>query len=242
MDEYDDSDFDWNIQPDDIYGVSFRERFMRQFQVERNLAYEFFLFQEDAVRDAREMVDLRAQSPSEKSVTAAWTAVSNSATKLMKDLESVEGILEFDVASDLGWHILEQNPEDHLTVISEPQSHEEAAKINATIDRYEAKASEIIAAITKFSLLAEELIEELPPSRRGPKQDWELIFWVQGIRVRWEHLLGRKFTRDVDDSGEPISEAAQFVAMATEGTPYEKTTALNMMKKVISRHRKINIH
>jgi hypothetical protein len=160
----------------------------------------------------------------------------------MKDLESVEGILEFDVASDLGWHILEQNPEDHLTVISEPQSHEEAAKINATIDRYEAKASEIIAAITKFSLLAEELIEELPPSRRGPKQDWELMSWVLGIHTRWEHLLGRKFTRDVDDSGEPISEAARFVAMATEGTPYEKTTALNMMKKVISMHRKIDIH
>ena len=93
MDEYDDSDFDWNIQPDDIYSVSFRERFVREFQVDRNLAYEFFLFQEDAVKDAREMTDLRAQNPSEKSVKAAWTAVSTSAKKLMKDLKSVEEVL-----------------------------------------------------------------------------------------------------------------------------------------------------
>jgi hypothetical protein len=242
MDEYDDSDFDWNIQPDDIYGVSFRERFVREFQVDRNLAYEFFLFQEDAVKDAREMTDLRAQNPSEKSVKAAWTAVSTSAKKLMKDLKSVEEVLDLDVKIDLGWYISKQNPEDHLTVISEPTSHEEQAKIYAIIDRYESKASEIIGAITEFSLLAEELLEELPPSRRGPKQDWELMSWVRGIHIRWEHLLGRKFTRDVDDSGEPISEAARFVAMATEGTPYEKTTALNMMKKVISMHRKIDIH
>jgi hypothetical protein len=242
MDEYDDSDFDWNIQPDDIYGVSFRERFVREFRVERNLAYEFFLFQEDAVTNAREMADSRAQNPSEKTITAAWTAVSTSATKLIKDLDSVEEVLELGVKSDLGWQILKQNPEDHLTVISEPTSHEEQDKIYATIDRYELKSAKIIAAVFELSLLAKELLEELPPSRRGPKQDWELMSWVLGIHTRWEHLLGRKFTRDVDDSGEPISEAARFVAMATEGTPYEKTTALNMMKKVISMHRKIDIH
>lgn len=242
MNEYDYSDFDWDIQPDDIYNFDFRERFVREFRVERYHAHDFFLHLENAVSSAQERADLHRQTPSKKSAIAAWTAVSTSAAKLMKDLEAAEEVLEFDVASDLGWHMLEQNPEDSLTVSSEPTNHEEAATIDALIKRYESKGSEIIAAIAKFSQLAKELVKELPPSRRGPKQDWELFFWVGGISIRWEIDLGRKFTRDVDDSGEPISEAARFVAMATEGTPYEKTTALNMMKKVISKTRKANIH
>jgi hypothetical protein len=138
--------------------------------------------------------------------------------------------------------MMEHNQADSLINYSSPKSFKEAETQDAMRDRYQSKASEIIVTIMAFSRLAKELHDELLPSRRGPQQNWELFFWVQAIRTSWEDYLGRKFTRDVDDSGEPISEAAQFVAMATEGTPYEKTEALNMMKKSIATTRNTDFH
>jgi hypothetical protein len=242
MDKYDFSNLAWFSEQDDIYGVDFRERFMREFRVEKNLAEDFFLHLETALPYSKNMADLRRQFPSEKSVKSAWAAISTTATKLENDLKKMDEVLEFDAATELGWHMMEHNQADSLINYSSPKSFKEAETQDAMRDRYQSKASEIIAAITGFSRLAKELHDELPPSRRGPQRNWELFFWVQGIRTSWEQYLGRKFTRDVDDSGEPISEAAQFVAMATEGTPYEKTEALNMMKKSIATTRNTDFH
>jgi hypothetical protein len=242
MDEYDYPDFDWHIEPSDIYGVDFRKKFVKEFRIEKHLAEDFFLRLEDALPSSMQKAYYRRQFPSEKSIKVAWAAASSTATKLVEDLNKVDEASAFDVATDLGWHMMEHSQKEPPIDYSSQKSIKEVEMEEAMIDRYTSKASEIIATITEFSRLAKELLEELPPSSRGPKKDWELFFWVQGIRTSWEQYLGRKFTRDVDDNGEPISEAARFVTMVTEGTPFEKTKALNMMKKVISRHRKIDIH
>ncbi len=242
MNEYDYSDFDWDFQPNDVYDVSFREKFVREFRVEKSLANDFFTHLEEGINQAKVQAAIREKLQSEKSALGAWTAVSNSATKLMNDLDKAEEVLDFGPASDLGWHMMNQTSAGKLISRHEPETSEEEAIQDAIVDHYQSEARKIVDAIANFSKLADELVEELPLPKRGPKRDWELFFWVQEISTSWDIYLGRKFTRDVDDSGEPISEAAQFVAMATEGTPYEKTAALNMMKKVISRSRKANIH
>jgi hypothetical protein len=241
MDEYDYSDFDWNIQPDDIYGVGFRERFVLKFRVEKSLANAFFIHLEEAMPYAKIQAALREKINSRKFAKGAWTVVSNSATKLINDLNEAEEFLDFGPENDLAWHMMKQTSAKRI-IHHEPETSEQEAIEDAIVEHFLSDAKKIIATIEEFSKLAKELLEELPPPRRGPKADHELRFWVQEISNSWDIYLGRKFTRDVDDSGEPISEAAQFVAMATEGTPYEKTSALNMMKKVIFSSRRIDIH
>ena len=236
------SNFDWDIQPNHIYDLDFRKKMASEFKIERELAWGFFLRLEIAAATSPEMARTRAESPTDKATRDAWAAVSASAEKMMVEIDKANLVLENDVRSSLAWRMIELDQTKDPSLELEPTTSEEKARQDKLFERHFTKADEILRALEEFSVTAMVFVEELPASRRGPKFDFELWSWIQCVKFAWEHDLGRKFTRDVDDSGEPISEAARMLVMAAERTPYEKTKALNMMKKVISSSRGNDIH
>lgn len=46
--------------------------------------------------------------------------------------------------------------------------------------------------------------------KKFSRKDYKLHNWIRQIRTMWEQQLGRRFTRDALNSGEPVSEAARF--------------------------------
>jgi hypothetical protein len=83
-------------------------------------------------------------------------------------------------------------------------------------------------------------LESIVPHPRGPKEDDDLKFWLGHIRNLWVDFLNRRFTRDVTNEGQPISEAARFCVRACQlvdpKTPPSRI--LNEMKKIITEDRK----
>jgi hypothetical protein len=242
MNKDDYSDFDWDIQPDHVYDIEFRKRMIQEFKIDKDLVWAFFLRIEGSVQFASEMVAPSRQGPTDKVTRNSWVAVSSSAENLLRAIEDANEVLEYAIGDGLGWHLIEQDQAENPELDREPQSLDEMKEQEAFFNRHIATGNDIIDVLRRFSRLANAVTNELPPTKRGPKLDKELWCWVQSVRYAWEHDLGRQFTRDVDDTGEPISEAARFVAMATERTPYGKTKALNMMKKAIAQSRKLDFH
>jgi hypothetical protein len=233
---------DWDIQTNHIYDLDFRKMMANEFNIEWELLSRFFARLEIAAAYSPEMAKSRSESPTAKATRDAWMAVSTSAEKMMVEIDKADLILENDVRSSLAWRMIEIDQANDPSLEFEPTTLEEKARQDKLFERHFTKADEILRALEEFAVTAMVIFDELPASRRGPKFDFELWYWIQGVMFAWEHDLGRKFTRDVDDSGEPISEAARMLAMAAERTPYEKTKALNMMKKVISSSRGSDIH
>jgi hypothetical protein len=240
MDDY--SDFDWDVQPSHIYDIEFRKRMVREFNIEKDRAWAFFMRVEVAASSSPDMAFIFYNSPSEKTVRDTWLAISSCASNLMSEIESADDVLEIGVANELGWYLVEQDEAKDPALAREPESFEESIEQDAFYDRRLADGKSILEVVRQFSRMANAITDELPLPKRGPKLDQELWHWVQGIKHAWQHDLGRKFTRDIDSNGEPISEAARFVAMATENTPYDKNKALHMMKRVISSARHFDNH
>lgn len=71
---------------------------------------------------------------------------------------------------------------------------------------------------------------------KGPRKDPALRLWIANVAKFWTNTLGRSFTRDVSDTGDPISPAARFCTEAffhlSPETPPQ--TVLNAMKTHIS--------
>ncbi|KQI72200.1 hypothetical protein AN191_08685 [Loktanella sp. 5RATIMAR09] len=242
MDEYDYSDFDWDIQPNDVYDIVLRDKIVREFKIEKSLALECFSHLESAALFSTLQHPTGMKYPSEKVVRETWAAVSDRATSLLSEMTKAGDVLQGSIAMELGSFLIEVDDSDGGLIGRDDRTAEEDSQVEAFFDSHYSHAASLVAAVEEFTRLANEFLETLPESRRGPKANQKLWYWLQDLKRLWEDVLGRKYTRDVDDSGEPISEAARFVAIACEPTPHEKTAALNMMKKVISRAREINIH
>jgi hypothetical protein len=61
-----------------------------------------------------------------------------------------------------------------------------------------------------FGSLVSDTAEGLSSRPAGRRRDHATRIWVKNIAEIWTELLGRPFTRDVTDAGEPITEAARF--------------------------------
>tara|TARA_R110002051_G_scaffold30487_3_gene70569 strand:+ start:28520 stop:29248 length:729 start_codon:yes stop_codon:yes gene_type:complete len=242
MDKYDYSDFDWHMSQEHVYDIDFRQKMVREFKIEKSLALECFSHLERAAFILPEGFTTGLKYPSEKVVRETWSAVSEGATSLLREITKAGDVLQGSVASELGWFLIEEDHSDGGLIGREDRSSEEERQVEAFYDSHLSHAASLVTAVEEFTKLSKEFVETLPESRRGPKVNEKLLYWLQDLKRLWEKVLGRKFTRDVDDNGEPISEAARFVAMACERTPHDKTAALNMMNKVISRSREFNIH
>lgn len=242
MDEYNFSDVEWDIHPNHVYDIDFRKKIVREFKIEKSLALECFSCLEIAAHISRAGRISGVKYPSEKVVRETWNAVSEGATSLLREITKAGDVLQGSFATELGSFLIEVDDSDGGLIGRDDRTSEEDRQVEAFFDNHYSHAAGLVTAVEEFAKLAKEFVETLPASRRGPKENQKLWFWLCQLRYLWVKVLGRKFTRDVDDSGEPISEAARFVAMACERTPHEKTAALNMMKKVISRSRKIDIH
>ena len=93
--------------------------------------------------------------------------------------------------------------------------------------------------ITQLIAVLEKIALDVPlPSTtwKGPRKSSALGLWIANIAMFWTDTLSRDFTRDISDTGEPISPAARFCveafALLSPDTPTQ--TVLNAMKAHIT--------
>jgi hypothetical protein len=104
------------------------------------------------------------------------------------------------------------------------------------IDRVE----DLIRSVSVLENVASEAKEGIRPVPDGRRNDYALNLWISNIADMWTDQLGRPFTRDATESGDPLTEAAQFCIAAF--APIEPSTSptriLNEMRKHNSQSRK----
>ena len=95
--------------------------------------------------------------------------------------------------------------------------------------------STIIGVLGEISLFAHLTPQMNPPIKLSIQKIRPLQDWVHAVRIVWTGHLGRKFTRYVDSTGAPVTDAARFcVATYKVLVPGTKTSLiLNEMKKEI---------
>lgn len=95
---------------------------------------------------------------------------------------------------------------------------------------------ELVAALEHAAVSAAKAIKPVPA---GKRRDHALRMWMINISRLWSGLLGRTFSRDVTNRGEPITAAAQFciAAFAYFDTDTPPSRILNEMKLCIKKMR-----
>jgi hypothetical protein len=70
------------------------------------------------------------------------------------------------------------------------------------------------------------------------KGDYPLDLWVSNVSMAWINILGKRYTRDCTNNGQPISPAAIFTVFAFSKLSPEtpSTTVLNAMKRNIAKN------
>lgn len=66
------------------------------------------------------------------------------------------------------------------------------------------------AMITALQEASADSANKLPKAPAGTKRDDALRMWMTNVADFWERKIERPFTRDVSETGEPVTEAARF--------------------------------
>lgn len=99
---------------------------------------------------------------------------------------------------------------------------------------------DLIRAVSVLENVTSEAKEGIGPIPDGRRNDYAFSLWLSNIADMWTDQLGRPFTRDATEDGEPLSEAAQFciAAFAYIEPSTSQIQILNEMRKHISKTRK----
>ncbi|KEP70708.1 hypothetical protein DL1_15595 [Thioclava dalianensis] len=94
------------------------------------------------------------------------------------------------------------------------------------------QAKDLSKIISGIRDVAEAAIDDQKTGRAGKKSDDALRLWITNIETIWIDILGRPFSRDVTDAGDPISEAARFCVEAFKpiDAALPSSRVLNAMK------------
>ncbi len=174
------------------------------------------------------------------------------AASIKRDLEKVEKLAGrlYDSLNDLDYFCHERFAMKDATLSHDICDGAQRSRYGHKLHRYTDSNGDEVTILLEYQDLidgvdilrqyASEALAEIPPQRTGRKAVEPMRMWMTNIAATWSDLLGRPFTRDVHDNGEPISEAARFCVTAfaelDPKTPPE--TVLNAMKKTITAQRR----
>jgi len=99
--------------------------------------------------------------------------------------------------------------------------------------------TQLVQALDLLSSLGDIAVQMMPPVKPGVQIDYPLRYWMMEIQRLWQVHLQRKFTRDVDAHGAPITDAACFcVEVFRQMEPQTpRSRVLNEMKIAIQTKR-----
>ncbi len=155
----------------------------------------------------------------------ALSALSDDATSALHQTNrryEMQAIVSDNQYSDIGHKFYRYTNQDRVETI--------------LVDRID----DLIRAVSILENVTTEAKEGMRPIPDGRRNDYALSLWISNIADMWTNQLGRPFTRDATEGGDPLAEAAQFCIAAFEYIDPDTTPIriLNEMRKHISKSRK----
>lgn len=187
--------------------------------------------------------DIRRTSPFQ---TLTEAQVANWTGKLSKEASKLQNLIT-SLPDEVWFHL--SHASGHLNrSLYEPRIYmgagQDEGKLIPTISgdhttreaSYEITNYVLIEALRTIANIAEITPHAYTSIKKGNRKDFPLESWMMDALKIWTSMLGRKFSRDVSETGEPATAAAAFVVTAynTLSPETPRSRVLNEMKKLIT--------
>lgn len=178
--------------------------------------------------------------PSHKETSAELNKIAKQAARLKESLQSCSheaGLaIEKGVFADEMRSITEREdaPERPSMVLSMKHLADNPNLLGVSVT-----TKSLSAILERLEEIATDAPDTLPKRRAGKIPDYGLRLWLANIYERWPIWSQSRFSRDVDSTGQPITQAGRFCVHAFKiiEPTYSVSRIMNGMKNLIKEKR-----